>query len=290
MLGRQKAGRPVHVAVRRQAARIGQHDERRQVVVHAAQAVADPRTHAGKAGQHETGRLHERGRPVHVRLRDHRMDERDVVDALAECRDRIAEPFAALAVLPPAKRRIHHLVRRRLKQLDRFARIELLAVMLRERRLVVPQDRTGSRRPTCRAARRAWPSAGTAECAVALPRPSPANSPSSPSMLASAMPPSPPPNRQRKSRRDVCNSDSSWNLDLRHRPARSIDKHKLIHIEDQPTRICQTVAIGIFDERREFRRRPARGQMQAARRRSGAPQCSSPTVRCAPQNAPPSAP
>ena len=138
MLGGKKAGRPVLGAIRRQPARIGQHDERRQIVVHAAQTIADPGTHARKTGQHKPSRLHEGGGAMHVRLRDHRMNERDVVDTVAERRDRIAQPLAAVAILPPLKWRLHHFIWRRLKQFDRFARIEFLAVVLGERRLVIP--------------------------------------------------------------------------------------------------------------------------------------------------------
>ena len=82
----QEAGAPVGRAVGGEAARVGQDDERRQVVGQAAQAVADPRAHAGEARQHEAGVLHERRRAVDVRLRDHRVDEGDVVDARAEVR------------------------------------------------------------------------------------------------------------------------------------------------------------------------------------------------------------
>src|SRR4051794_15236971 len=67
------------------------------------------------------------------------MNERNVVDTLAECRHRITEPFTALAILAPTKRRIHHLVRSRLEELYRFARIKLLTMVLCQGRLVVPQ-------------------------------------------------------------------------------------------------------------------------------------------------------
>ena len=107
MRGRQKAGPPVARPVGRKAARVGQHDERRQIVGQASQPVGHPRPHAGKARQHEAGVLHERGRAVDVRLRDHRMDERDVVDARGQVRHQVAHPFAALAVLLPVPRALH---------------------------------------------------------------------------------------------------------------------------------------------------------------------------------------
>ena len=169
MLGRQKPGRPVHVPIRRQPARIGQHDKRRQVVIQATQPVTDPRPNARKPGQHKPGRLHERRRPVHVRLRDHRMDERNVVDTFAKRRHRIAQPFAALAhtdanqmansspcpaptgTVPPPRP-------------DQISRHDASPVPA-----CSPTNRTGSQPPTCRAARRAWPSAETAApCVVEM--------------------------------------------------------------------------------------------------------------------------
>ena len=102
---------------------IGQHDERRQIVVHAAQAVTDPAAHAGKAGQLETGGLQQRRLAVDARLADHVVHEGHVVDTRPEIRDDVAEHLAALAVrlkLPdwslPRPESI-------LKSFDRFAEI-----------------------------------------------------------------------------------------------------------------------------------------------------------------------
>ena len=91
----------------------------------------------GKPGQHEAGVLHEGRRAVHVRLGDHRRQERDVVDAGRQVRHEIADPAAALAVLPPFPGAGHHRAGLALEQLDLAARIELLAVPLDQRRLVV---------------------------------------------------------------------------------------------------------------------------------------------------------
>ena len=96
MQHRQEARREIALGVVRQAARIGQHDERRQVVGQAAQAVGDPRAHARKAGQHEARVHHVAGRAVDVGLRRHRHQEREVIDALGDVRKDAADPAAAL--------------------------------------------------------------------------------------------------------------------------------------------------------------------------------------------------
>ena len=70
---------------------VGQHDERRQVLVQTAEAVADPAAHAGEAGAVEAGRLQERALAVDAGLADHVVDERDLVDDVAERRDDFAE-------------------------------------------------------------------------------------------------------------------------------------------------------------------------------------------------------
>ena len=74
---------------------IGQDHERGQIVVHAAQAVADPAPHGGEAGPVEAGRLQQRPLAVHAGLADHVVDEGDVVDDRAQRRDGIAEQLAA---------------------------------------------------------------------------------------------------------------------------------------------------------------------------------------------------
>ena len=65
----------------------------------AAEAVGDPGAHAGKAGQEEAGVLHVAGRAVDVRLRGHRHQERQVVDAAGHVREDAADPAAGLAML-----------------------------------------------------------------------------------------------------------------------------------------------------------------------------------------------
>ena len=107
MRGGQEAGTPIGRTVGREAPRIRQHHEYRQVLVQAAQAVAHPGAHAGEARQHEAGVLHKRGRAVHVRLRHHRMDEGDVIDALGQMGQQAADVLGALAVLLPLPGALH---------------------------------------------------------------------------------------------------------------------------------------------------------------------------------------
>ena len=122
-----------------------EHDERRQVVVHRAQAVRQPRAHRRPAGDLRAG-LKERDRRVVVdRLGEHRLDEADVVDDLAMMRQQLAEPRARLAVLGEFEERAGERDRRLLGRhageplaaADVFG--QLLAVLLVEQRLVVEQ-------------------------------------------------------------------------------------------------------------------------------------------------------
>jgi hypothetical protein len=64
---------------------------------------------------------------VNVGLRDHRRQERDVVDTGCEMRQQVADPLAALAVAAPFPGAGHDRTRLALKQLDLAAGIEFLA-------------------------------------------------------------------------------------------------------------------------------------------------------------------
>ena len=55
------------------------------------EAVADPAAHAGEAGAVEAGRLQQRALAVDAGLADHVVDERDLIDDVAERRDEFAE-------------------------------------------------------------------------------------------------------------------------------------------------------------------------------------------------------
>ncbi len=103
----EETAAPVGRAVGGEAAGVGQHHEGGQVVGQTAEAVADPRTHAGEARQDEAGGLHERGRAVDVGLGDHRVQEGHVVHAFGQVRQQAAHPLAALAVSLPVPRRLH---------------------------------------------------------------------------------------------------------------------------------------------------------------------------------------
>ena len=133
--GRHVAARPVLGAADRPAGAVEHHDEAGQVLVHRAEAVVHPRAQRRAAALQLAGVHHQHGRAVDRRLGGHRVQERDVVDALAEVREQVADPFAALAVLvelPP--------------------RLDDAALVLLCRR-----GRTCSRRPSCRPCR---PSSG----------------------------------------------------------------------------------------------------------------------------------
>src|SRR5262249_40369650 len=86
---------------------------------------------------HEAGILHECRRTVDVRLRDHRVDERHVVDATGKVWQQPAYPSAALSVLSPFPGARHAGARRALEELNFASRIQLLPVPLDKRRLVI---------------------------------------------------------------------------------------------------------------------------------------------------------
>ena len=138
MDGRQKSCAPVDHAARRQAARVGQHDEGRQVFVLTAEPVGHPCAHRGESGQDESAVGHKHRRPVQRALALHRMDEREVVHALGQLGKQVAHPAAAFAVLaerPPATLAIAGLGR---EELQLAVGVEGLAVAARELRLVIP--------------------------------------------------------------------------------------------------------------------------------------------------------
>ena len=81
-----------------------QHDERRQILVLAAQTVADPRAHARPAGLLAAGLDEGDGRIVIDGVGVDRLDDGDVVDDLGGVRQQFAEPGAGLAVLAEFER------------------------------------------------------------------------------------------------------------------------------------------------------------------------------------------
>ena len=145
MLGRQERGVPVLGAVAGEAAMIGQHDERRQVLVHAAQTVTDPAAHAGKPRKLEAGRLKIGRLAVNAGLADHVVDKRHVIHATAERGRDLAEHLAAAAIGLELPQRTQPGAETVLERLDVFAEIGLFAVMLDQGRLVIEQvDVTGA--------------------------------------------------------------------------------------------------------------------------------------------------
>ena len=85
---RQEAGREVSLGVVRQAARVGQDHEGRQVVDQRSEAVRKPGAEAREARHQEPAVHHVARRAVDVRLRREGHQERQVVHALREFRGR----------------------------------------------------------------------------------------------------------------------------------------------------------------------------------------------------------
>ena len=138
VLTREERGVPVLLAVGRQAADIGQHDERREVVVERAKAVAHPGADARVAWDQETGGLQEGGLAMHAGTADDIMHEGDIVHDVTDGRDDVAEHLARLTVGLEFPRRREGRARAALEEFDGFARIPLLAVFLLEEGFVVP--------------------------------------------------------------------------------------------------------------------------------------------------------
>ena len=83
-----------------------EHDERRQVLVLAAEPVTEPRAHARTARLLKAG-LDERDRRIVIdRFRVHRLDDGDVVHDLCRVRKQFADPRARLTVLRELERRL----------------------------------------------------------------------------------------------------------------------------------------------------------------------------------------
>ena len=81
-------------------------DEAGQVLIHRAQPVSDPRTHA-RARQSRFAAIHQQQRRLVIRhIRVHRTNHRDVVDVFRDVRKQFADFDAALAVFFEFERRL----------------------------------------------------------------------------------------------------------------------------------------------------------------------------------------
>ena len=134
---RQEARAPVHRSARRQAAVVGKHDKRGQLLRFAAEAVGDPRPHRRESGKDEAAVGHEHRRTVERGLALHRMDERHLIDVAGELRQQVADPAAALAVLPEGPIALLAVPRLRGEELHVAGRVERRAIPLHELGLVV---------------------------------------------------------------------------------------------------------------------------------------------------------
>ncbi len=118
---------------------VGQHDERWQVAVGRSQGVVHPAAGAGKAGQHETGGLVERGGRMDSGGADHVVDEGHPVDDLAKRCDDVGEQLAAFTVGLEGPDRREPRPEAILKGLDGLAKIARLARVFDQFGLVVEE-------------------------------------------------------------------------------------------------------------------------------------------------------
>ena len=137
MNSRQEPGTPVDRSPRRQAARVGEDDERRKIVGLTPQAVGRPGAKRRESGEDEAAVGHEHRRPMERRLGMHRMEEGDRIDMPGQAREQIAHPPAAFPVLPERPSRRHALPRPRGEKLELPIGIKRHAGPTNKLRLVV---------------------------------------------------------------------------------------------------------------------------------------------------------
>ena len=125
------------------AARVAHHDEAGKVLGLAPQAVGHPRADAWITHPRKPGVHHEKRRGVIVRFGEARVNERHLVDVLAQVRENLRDHLAALAARAEPERRLHQAADGILEEPSRVLerRVELrdgFAVPPGKRGLVVP--------------------------------------------------------------------------------------------------------------------------------------------------------
>ena len=105
----QERGAPVRGVTlgKSPALRVAHHNEARQILGLAPQPVGRPRAQARKAHPRHPRVHHEQGRRMIVRLGEHRMNERHLVDVPAEVRENLGDHLAGLAPGREPERRLH---------------------------------------------------------------------------------------------------------------------------------------------------------------------------------------
>ena len=98
--GGHVARAPVLGAADGAAGRVEHHHEPRQVLVDRAEPVVHPAAERGRPAEQLAAVHHQHGAAVDGALGVHALDERDVVDAGGQVGEQVADPRAALAVLP----------------------------------------------------------------------------------------------------------------------------------------------------------------------------------------------
>ena len=101
---RHPTARPVANAIDGQAARIGQHDVRRQVLILAAERIRRPCADRRPAGDDHAGVHHPQRLLVIAMFREHRSHDGDLVGVARNVLKRVGEVEPRLAMLAKAKR------------------------------------------------------------------------------------------------------------------------------------------------------------------------------------------
>src|SRR5512145_1820237 len=95
----QETSAPVLRAAQRSAHAVEQHNEGRQILILASQAIDGPSAYTGPAGLNESGHHLQDGRRVVVAQCMHRSHYRNVVDAIGRVRKELRDFDARLTVL-----------------------------------------------------------------------------------------------------------------------------------------------------------------------------------------------
>ena len=118
---------------------VGQHDEGREVLVHAAQSVAYPSSSAGKSRAVEACGLEQRALGMHTSFADHVVHKGDLINDVPQRRHGLAQHLPALPIRLEIPNRSQPRPETILERLHLFPKVARLAVAFDEFRFVVKQ-------------------------------------------------------------------------------------------------------------------------------------------------------
>ena len=136
---RQKSRAPIRHAAGRQAAWVGQHNERGQVLALTAKPIRDPRSHRWKSRSNVAAVHHEHRWSVQSGFVLHGVDECHIVHVLCKLGKQVAHPFPALSMLAEGPEALGIVSSDTSKRLFPQLSIEGLTVEFLQRGFVIPR-------------------------------------------------------------------------------------------------------------------------------------------------------